>query len=137
MLESSIFMSALAINFLIPFLLGSLIFFTTIVAPNIFKNLNQKNSRIFIRSIFPKLYIWAGAISFIITILIFPINAFHSFVFFIITFGYFFSKLYLMKKINLASDNKKHSEFKKLHTFSVLIFSGQILLMVYVFLSNY
>ena len=116
MLESSIFMSALAINFLIPFLLGSLIFFSTIVAPNIFKNLNQKNSRIFIRSIFPKLYIWAGAISFIITILIFPINAFHSFVFFIITFGYFFSKLYLMKKINLASDNKKHSEFKKLHT---------------------
>ena len=47
------------INFLIPFLVGSLIFFSIVVAPNVFVSLDQKSARKFIRSIFPKLYLYA------------------------------------------------------------------------------
>ena len=137
MIESLTSISSYSINFLIPFLLGSLIFFTTIVAPNTFKNLDKKSAKNFIRSIFPKLYLWAGTISFIITILIFQINVFHSLLFFIITCGYFFSREYLITKINFASDKKKDKKFKRLHSISVLIFSIQILLMTYIFFKNY
>ena len=133
MIESSTSISSFVVNFLIPFLLGSLMFFTIIVAPNTFKVLDQKSSRNFIRSIFPKLYLWAGTISFIITILIFQINVFYSLLFFIITCAYFFSKEYLVAKINLARDKKKDRKFKMLHTISVLIFSIQTLLMFYIF----
>ena len=52
-------------NILLSALLGSMIFFSVIVAPNVFITLDSKNSRKFIRSIFPKLYLWGLAISFV------------------------------------------------------------------------
>ena len=122
------------VKFFIPFLLGSLFFFALIVAPNVFKSLDEKNSRLFLRGIFPKLYLYSGIISLFISLNLFFINNFLSFVFFIITLGYFYSRQYLMIRINKASDQKNQKEFKKLHRFSVLIFITQILLMILIFL---
>ena len=51
-----------------------------------------------------------------------------------ITLGYFYSRQFLMIKINEASDQKNQKEFKKLHRFSVLIFVTQILLMIIIFI---
>jgi len=120
-------------KFLIPFLLGSLIFFSALVAPNIFKSLDEKNARLFLRGIFPKLYLYSGIICLFISLNLFFINDFLSFIFFIITLGYFYSRQYLMIRINQASDQKNQKEFKKLHRFSVLIFVIQILLMILIF----
>ena len=122
------------IKFLIPFLLGGLFFFAILVAPNVFKTLDEKNSRLFLRGIFPKLYLYSGILSLFISLNLFFINNFLSFIFFIITLGYFYSKQYLMIRINKASDQKNQKEFKKLHRFSVLIFITQILLMILIFL---
>ncbi len=122
------------IKFLIPFLLGGLFFFAILVAPNVFKTLDEKNSRLFLRGIFPKLYFYSGILSLFISLNLFFINNFLSFIFFIITLGYFFSRQYLMVRINKASDQKNQKEFKKLHRFSVLIFITQILLMILIFL---
>jgi len=122
------------IKFFIPFLLGGLFFFAIIVAPNVFKSLDEKNSRLFLRGIFPKLYFYSGILSLFISLNLFFINNFLSFIFFIITLGYFFSRQYLMIRINKASDQKNQKEFKKLHRFSVLIFITQILLMILIFL---
>ena len=122
------------IKFFIPFLLGGLFFFAIIVAPNVFKSLDEKNSRLFLRGIFPKLYLYSGILSLFISLNLFFINNFLSFIFFIITLGYFFSRQYLMIRINKASDQKNQKEFKKLHRFSVLIFITQILLMILIFL---
>ena len=122
------------IKFFIPFLLGGLFFFAIIVAPNVFKSLDEKNSRLFLRGIFPKLYLYSGILSLFISLNLFFINNFLSFVFFIITLGYFYSRQYLMIRINKASDQKNQKEFKKLHRFSVLIFITQILLMILIFL---
>ena len=122
------------VKFFIPFLLGGLFFFAALVAPNVFKSLDEKNSRLFLRGIFPKLYLYSGILSLFISLNLFFINNFLSFVFFIITLGYFYSRQYLMIRINKASDQKNQKEFKKLHRFSVLIFNTQMLLMILIFL---
>ena len=122
------------VKFFIPFLLGGLIFFSALVAPNVFKSLDEKNARLFLRGIFPKLYLYSGTLSLLISFILLLINTFLSFIFFIITLGYFYSRQFLMIKINEASDQKNQSEFKKLHRFSVLIFLMQILLMILVFI---
>ena len=122
------------VKFFIPFLLGGLFFFAALVAPNVFKSLDEKNSRLFLRGIFPKLYLYSGILSLFISLNLFFINNFLSFIFFIITLGYLYSRQYLMIRINKASDQKNQKEFKKLHRFSVLIFITQILLMILIFL---
>ncbi len=122
------------VKFLIPFLLGGLILFSSLVAPNVFKSLNEKSARLFIRSIFPKLYLYSGILSLLSSFCLFFINIFLSFIFFMITLGYLYSRQFLMVKINEASDQKNEKEFKKLHKFSVLIFVIQILLMILIFI---
>ena len=121
------------VKFFIPFLVGSLIFFSALVAPNVFKSLDEQNARLFIRSIFPKLYLYSGILSLLISLVLLFINGFLSFIFLMITLGYFYSRQFLMIKINNASDQKNEKEFKKLHRFSVLIFLTQILLMILIF----
>jgi hypothetical protein len=121
-------------KFLIPLLLGGLIFFSALVAPSVFTSLDEKNARVFLRSIFPKLYLFAGIFSLFISLILFFINNFLSFIYFIITIGYFYSRQFLMIKINEASDQKNQQEFKKLHRFSVLIFIVQILLMLLIYI---
>ena len=121
-------------KFLIPLLLGGLIFFSGLVAPSVFTSLDEKNARIFLRGIFPKLYLFAGIFSLFISLILFFINNFLSFIYFIITIGYFYSRQFLMIKINEASDQKNQKEFKKLHRFSVLIFIVQILLMLLIYI---
>ncbi len=122
------------VKFLIPFLLGGLIFFSVLVAPNVFQKLDEKNARLFLRGIFPKLYLYSGILSLFISLILFFINNFLSFIFFMITLGYFYSRQFLMIRINEASDQKNQKEFKKLHRFSVLIFITQILLMILIFI---
>ena len=126
------------INFLIPFLIGSLIFFSIVVAPNVFITLDQKSARKFIRSIFPKLYLWAFLISIIITLLIVYHGIIYSVVFFVISSGFLFSRTFLVKWINEVSDlkqktSKQIKKFKILHSASVFIFISQIICMAIIY----
>ena len=126
------------INFLVPFLIGSLIFFSIVVAPNVFISLDQNNARKFIRSIFPKLYLWAFLISITITLLIFSHGIIYSLIFLVISSGFLFSRLFLVKWINEVSDikqktSKQIKKFKTLHSLSVLIFISQIICMAIVY----
>ena len=130
--------SILIKDFLIPILIGSKIFFSLIVAPNTFQSLNEQSARKFIRTIFPKLYLWCLAVSLIITFSLLSLNIFHSFVFFLIATGYFYSREFLMIKINKVSDIIKKKDvhkkqFSNLHNFSVLIFVTQLIAMVVIF----
>ena len=137
-MEQLIFTSYIVRDFLIPVLIGSKIFFSLIVAPNTFQTLNEQFARKFIRSIFPKLYLWCLVISFFITLSLISLNIFHAFIFFLITTGYFYSREFLMKKINKASDSIKQKKsssknFKRLHTLSVLIFITQLITVFLIF----
>ncbi len=126
------------INFLIPFLVGSLIFFSTVVAPNVFISLDQKNARKFIRSIFPKLYLYSFFISITIALLVIYHETIYSLIFLMVSFGFLFSKIFLVKWINDVSDVKQKTsqqikKFKILHSLSVLIFITQIVCMIIVY----
>ena len=110
------------INFLIPFLVGSLIFFSIVVAPNVFISLDQKSARKFIRSIFPKLYLYAFLISITIALFIFYHGIIYSVIFFIVSSGFLFSKLFLVKWINDVSDIKQKTseQIKKIQNFALI-----------------
>ena len=130
------------INFLIPFLVGSLIFFSTVVAPNVFISLDQKSARKFIRSIFPKLYLYYFFISITIALLIIYHETIYSLIFLMVSFGFLFSKIFLVKWINDVSDVKQKTsqqikKFKILHSLSVLIFITQIVCMTIVYFKIY
>lgn len=137
-MENYLLISNHVIKFFLPFLIGSLIFFSAIIAPNTFLVLDDKNARKFIRSIFPKLYLWSLVICLILTLLMFFNNKFYGFVLLIVSFGFFFSRQYLTKWINDVSDLKNKKEidekrFKKLHKLSVFIFLSQIVCLLTVF----
>tara|TARA_B100000963_G_scaffold349641_1_gene358929 strand:+ start:102 stop:524 length:423 start_codon:yes stop_codon:yes gene_type:complete len=124
-------------NFFLSFLVGSLVFFSLVVAPNIFKNLDQKNARLFVRSIFPKVYLWSFIISFILAILSLREDLTISIILLLISLGFLFSRQYLTKWINNISDQVKKNEKQKkkfllLHTLSVFIFITQIFLLVFI-----
>ncbi len=119
------------VKFFIPFLVGSLIFFSLVVAPTTFINLDQKNARVFIRNIFPKIYLWSHILSLIVGLLIIFYELILGLIVLLVSFGFLFSRQYLVKWINAVSDikvkNKKQKKkFEFLHTLSVVIFISQI-----------
>ncbi|MDC3176157.1 DUF4149 domain-containing protein [Alphaproteobacteria bacterium] len=125
------------VKFVIPFLLGSLLFFTIIIAPTVFSTLDAKNSRKIIRNIFPKLYTWSiifSFISFILVFSIFNINLWSSFSFLILIL-YIISRQILMPKINSLSDRNEQKRFANYHSLSVTIFVIQVILLLTVYVN--
>mgnify|MGYP001225826646 CR=1 FL=1 len=116
-------------------LFGSLLFFSVVIAPTIFKELDTVNSRKFIRAIFPKLYLWGMIISMFNCIILINRLDISFFISISIFFGFLFSRQVLIPKINHASDKSYKSEeskekFRKLHSLSVLIFIIQLILII-------
>ena len=118
-------------------LLGFMIFFPTVVAPSIFKNLNEKQSSLFLRSFFPKYYLFGIIISLIGIIVSYIENdliIISSFIFVFV--GFLFSRQYLTPLINKAkdeinkSDNLSKIKFERLHRFSVIINILQIVICI-------
>ena len=118
-------------NILLSALLGSMVFFSVIVAPNVFITLDSKNSRKFIRSIFPKLYLWGLAISFLCCLILYKYSLKLFVLCSVIFLGFLISKQILVPSINQASDNNKKNKFRLLHNLSVIIFITQILLIFF------
>ena len=115
-------------TFLSSFLLGSLIFFSAIIAPNVFKILPEQNARSFIRSIFPKLYLWGIALSLINSLSLIFLSQTAFYISIIVFLGFLFSRQILMPKINALSDAANQKKFQQYHTLSVLIFITQLVL---------
>ena len=109
--------------FLISIWVGSIIFFSAIIAPTVFKALNEKNAGIFLRAFFPKYYIFGIILGFIALIL--GIKAMSlilvSMVIAMILLS-IISRL-MIPVINAARDMgvEGESRFKKLHTLSVFL----------------
>ena len=109
-------------------ILGFMIFFPIVVAPSVFKNFNEKQSSVFLRSFFPKYYLFGIVIS-IIGIIVSALEKdfIIIFSFSLIFLGYVFSRQYLTPLINEAKDEITKSDdlskvkFERLHRFSVII----------------
>ena len=109
--------------FLISIWVGSIIFFSAIIAPTVFKALDEKNAGIFLRAFFPKYYIFGIILGFIALILgIKAMSLILSSMVIAMILLSIISRL-MIPVINAARDMgvEGESRFKKLHTLSVFL----------------
>ena len=115
-------------------ILGTMVFFSFVVAPVTFTTLNEENARKFIRKIFPYYYLFNLIIS-ILTILSFIIIKKFSIEFYLISFVtilFVISNFVLMPLINKFRDTNQDKKFKYIHFISVVINFVQMILLVLV-----
>ena len=132
------------INFFIAILLGSMIFFMSIVSPSVFATLSSNASSKFLRTIFPRMFLFGFVISllaFILTIL--SNDLFNSIVLVIIGLSFLLNRNYLTPLINkfrdqeLEGNSKAAKNFKMMHLLSVLLFMINFFLLILVIVLNY
>ncbi|MDA7841732.1 DUF4149 domain-containing protein [Gammaproteobacteria bacterium] len=105
---------------------GSIIFFSAIIAPTVFKVLDEKSAGLFLRAFFPKYYIFGLIIGGLSLILIFllniPVNTMLLALLIVMIALTVTSKL-MIPVINAARDLGEVGapRFKKLHTMSVML----------------
>ena len=113
-------------------ILGTMVFFSFVIAPVTFTTLNEENARKFIRKIFPYYYLFNLIIS-ILTILSFIIIKKFSIEFYLISFVailFVISNFVLMPLINKFRDTNQDKKFKYSHFISVVINFVQMLFLV-------
>ena len=113
-------------------ILGTMVFFSFVVAPVTFTTLNEENARKFIRKIFPYYYLFNLIIS-ILTILSFIIIKKFSIEFYLISFVailFVISNFVLMPLINKFRDTNQDKKFKYSHFISVVINFVQMIILV-------
>ena len=101
-------------------IVGIILYQSSIVAITVFKNLDEKNTSIFLRKIFPQFFkaiIFLNATSLILSFFSFSvikiIVSFSSIILALICF-------YIIPETNKAADEKNQKRFKNLHTLSVV-----------------
>ena len=122
--------------YLTAIILGSMIFFSFVVAPITFKLLDEENSRKFIRGIFPFYYLLNLTLSFVASVLFF-VNQNLSIDFslmVIVSVLFAISNFILMPMINKFRDNNEDKNFKISHFLSVIINFIQLIFLVIILL---
>ncbi len=119
-------------NYLASGILGIMLFFSFAIAPIIFKSLDEKNARNFIRNIFPYYYSINLILS-ILAVICFVILNLYEFSFYLIlavTILFAFSQFVLLPMINKFRDTNQTKKFNYSHGVSVLINIIQMICLV-------
>ncbi len=119
-------------NFLVSGILAIMLFFSFAIAPIIFKSLDEKNARNFIRNIFPYYY-FINLILSILVIIFFVSMNFYGLNFYLIlsvAILFAFSQFILMPMINKFRDNNETKKFNYTHGVSVVINIIQMVFLV-------
>jgi|TARA_B100001093_G_C26051791_1_gene686643 hypothetical protein len=118
---------------LIAISLGTMLFFSFVIAPVIFKVLDAKNAGKFVRKIFPHYYLINLVILSIAVFLLVCISSVNLDFYITLTIAilFSFSLFILMPLINKFKDSKKEKKFKYSHNLSVIINFIQIIGLVY------
>jgi hypothetical protein len=119
-------------NFLVSGILAIMLFFSFTIAPIIFKSLDEKNARNFIRNIFPYYY-FINLILSILVIIFFVSMNFYGLNFYLIlsvAILFAFSQFILMPMINKFRDNNEAKKFNYTHGVSVVINIIQMVFLV-------
>lgn len=120
-------------------LLGCMLFFTTIVAPSIFKSLDDDAALKFTRYVFPKYYLWGIAVSALAAGFALAARTYTCILLSIIFLGFVYGRQILRAKMThakdqwLASDSAQDkSRYKSLHKRSIIINASQMALLLIV-----
>ena len=132
------------INFFIAILLGSMIFFMTVVSPSVFATLSNNASSKFLRTIFPRMFLFGFIIAVLSLILSYiSDNILNSVLLIIVAISFIINRNYLTPKINdfrdkeLEGDKKASSSFKYMHLVSVLLFVLNFIILIGIIINNY
>ncbi len=124
--------------------MGSMIFFTTVVSPTTFQTLKNKDSSNFLRSIFPKLFLFGFIISILsLLISLFINNLIITILLTFVTLSFLYNRNFLTPLINkfrdmqLTGDKVAKKKFKLMHFLSVFLFIVNFLLLSYILIINY
>ena len=121
-----------------------MIFFSAVVSPSVFASLSSKGSSKFLRTIFPRMFLFGFLISLIGMILTFISSDFYnSIILAIIALSFIINRNYLTPMINNFRDQELEGnkvaakKFKVMHLFSVLLFIINFFLLILVIVLNY
>ena len=132
------------LNFLVTILLGSMIFFMAVVSPSVFATLSTNASSKFLRTIFPRMFLF-GFILAVLSLILSYIsgNILNSILLIVVAVSFIINRNYLTPKINnyrdkeLEGDEKASSNFKYMHLLSVLLFLLNFIILVSIVIINY
>jgi hypothetical protein len=101
---------------------GTIIFFSAVVAPTVFKSLDERNAGVFLRSFFPKYYIF-GIVLGVISLIYLLFNQVHNHLLYSIIVMTVLTILGRMSIpiINKARDTNNEQAFKRYHLISVIM----------------
>ena len=132
------------LNFLLAVLIGSMIFFMAVVSPSVFATLSTNASSKFLRTIFPRMFLFGFIISVLSLILSYISGSILNSVFLIVVaISFIINRNYLTPKINdfrdkeLEGDKKASSSFKNMHLLSVLLFVLNFIILIGIVINNY
>ena len=132
------------LNFFVTILIGSMIFFMAVISPSVFATLSTNASSKFLRTIFPRMFLFGFIISFLSLILSYISgNILNSISLIVVAVSFIINRNYLTPKINnfrdkeLEGDEKASSNFKYMHLLSVLLFLLNFIILVSIVIINY
>jgi len=132
------------LNFLVTILIGFMIFFMAVVSPSVFATLSTNASSKFLRTIFPRMFLFGFIIALLSLILSYiSANNLNSILLVIVAVSFIINRNYLTPKINnlrdkeLEGDQKASSNFKYMHLLSVLLFILNFIILVSIVIINY
>ena len=129
------------IIYIVSALLGSMLFFSTVVSPSVFSSLTSEQSSKFLRVIFPRMFLFCFIISLFALILSALLNEkFKFYCLLIVSLLFLLNKNLITPKINFYRDKdvigdlKAKKIFKILHLISILFFLiNFVILLVIIF----
>ena len=132
------------LNFLLAVLTGSMIFFMAVVSPSVFTTLSTNASSKFLRTIFPRMFLFGFIIAILSLVLCYiSSNILNSILLIIVAISFIINRNYLTPKINdfrdkeLEGDKKASSSFKYMHLLSVLLFVLNFIILIGIVINNY
>ena len=101
---------------------GVIIFFSAVVAPTVFKSLEEREAGVFLRAFFPKYYIFGIVlgIASVVILMFMPISAILTYAIVAMTLLTLLGRMSI-PIINNARDSGDEAEFKKYHLISVMM----------------
>ena len=117
--------------YLISACLGIILFFAILLAPTVFKVLDNKSVSLYLRAFFPKFYLSLFFLSGLAAF--FSPNSNVIFLLLIVSILFLLSRWPLTGAINNATDQKNQKKFKSLHFLSVAIIFIQMTIMTSIF----
>ena len=121
-----------------------MIFFMAVVSPSVFVTLSTYASSKFLRTIFPRMFLFGFIISVLSLFLSYISgNILNSVLLIVVAISFIINRNYLTPKINdfrdkeLEGDKKASSSFKNMHLLSVLLFVLNFIILIGIVINNY